>query len=589
MGVSFGRMHGSDGSFLSKYGMEEKIGEGAYGVVYACKPKKKKSTTLLAVKLLEKTESNTEDVRLEITILKRVAGHVNCMTLVDVLEDEFFTYAVMVKYAGGDLVDGIETQLEKNGIIHDKEVTHIVRQMASAILHLHTLCIIHRDVKGDNFVLDRRNIIDAHCTVALTDFGTATELMPGETLSIPSGTSLFWSPEVINKSYGHKSDVWALGIIFFGIIDGTFPFRGLTSIKKSPLRKVNCSEEANELLRALLTKDPDERPNSAGVFTFAFLSRKRSAIETATMRDFGRASAVNVSGLREHVPEHTARRLNDLKELAETEFELARKRNTISLAPGLLGSRNISSFRSSIVDAKLAPLGSGQNSLRVSRMMRSQNFSTFGISSGFIAEPFTSTNSSDVESSWEWFALHSKALESVEGAIPQAGHGIADKEVGRIFTPETIKTLLEKHNVDTSVFGGGKAKTLADLAKECIRGESQLLKDSDNELRRVVNVVVLQLSTVCMRNAVASNDIVAGTDPVVDVHIRESSTSVIYNDAYLVEVTQVFPNGRRTRVDRLLGTKMRPDESPGSKTRKTKKKRLIWCAHASSSLLKITY
>merc|ERR1719352_1956287 len=132
--------------------------------------------------------------------------------------------------------------------------------MASAIQYIHARSIVHRDVKGDNFMMTIRYITDPNNNIALADFGTALHLKPGERLSDEVGTRIFWSPEFCNKSYGLKVDVWAMGVIMYGLLDGRFPFKDENDIKKKePKIPKRIHPDCEDYIRGMLHKDENKR------------------------------------------------------------------------------------------------------------------------------------------------------------------------------------------------------------------------------------------------------------------------------------------------------------------------------------------
>merc|ERR1719387_1489491 len=107
----------------------------------------------------------------------------------------------------------------------------VSKQMLAALSYLHSNSIIHRDVKGDNYLMDRLDIVDPKCRIILTDFGTAVPLKEKERLREGVGTKIFWSPEFYDGNYAHKVDIWAMGVVVYGLLDGRFPFRDEADVK----------------------------------------------------------------------------------------------------------------------------------------------------------------------------------------------------------------------------------------------------------------------------------------------------------------------------------------------------------------------
>merc|ERR550537_567052 len=111
------------------------------------------------------------------------------------------------------------------------------------IAFLHGLELIHRDVKADNFLLDRFDIFDQNVRVILSDLGTVVELKPGKFLETQVGTKIYWAPEVVKKKYSFPLDVWAIGIILYGIVFGTFPFKNDEQILNREPEKLKHPEQ----------------------------------------------------------------------------------------------------------------------------------------------------------------------------------------------------------------------------------------------------------------------------------------------------------------------------------------------------------
>ena len=81
----------------------------------------------------------------------------------------------------------------------------------------------------------------------LADFGTACNVKSGERLRKAVGTRTFWSPEIFDNNYGVKVDVWAVGVIMYGLVMGRYPFRDEAEIRAKQVRIAkhvhpNCEE-----------------------------------------------------------------------------------------------------------------------------------------------------------------------------------------------------------------------------------------------------------------------------------------------------------------------------------------------------------
>jgi calcium-dependent protein kinase len=109
--------------------------------------------------------------------------------------------------------------------------------------------------------------------IKVIDFGTSTMINPGKSLKTKIGTAYYIAPEVINKDYNEKCDIWSIGVILYVLLCGYPPFRG--SSDEEIIQKVQIgeftftpndwkfvSEEAKDLVKRMLTKDHNFRPSA---------------------------------------------------------------------------------------------------------------------------------------------------------------------------------------------------------------------------------------------------------------------------------------------------------------------------------------
>jgi NIMA (never in mitosis gene a)-related kinase len=164
---------------------------------------------------------------------------------------------------GGDLKTAIDKQ---NGAKFDENtILDWFVQICCALKHVHDRKVLHRDIKSQNIFLD------ASRKVKLGDFGIAKTL--DDTFDMATsvvGTPYYLSPEIVNsKPYSFKSDIWALGVVLYEMCELRPPFMA-TSLH-GLVMKINSGDYApiseqfsvslDNLIQALLTNDPELRPN----------------------------------------------------------------------------------------------------------------------------------------------------------------------------------------------------------------------------------------------------------------------------------------------------------------------------------------
>lgn len=263
---------------LEVYEIEKYLGEGAFSKVWRCVHKKTQEPR--AVKVVDMSPDsgvNRKDVRVEIAMM-RLLRHENVVRCYDVFMEAESVNIVVDIFAGGDLMDGMVAHYERRGAIPEGQVRHLARQMVAALAHVHGLNITHRDIKGENFLLDRQDIGDLDCRVALADFGTAVLMRAGQvTATEQVGTRSFWPPEIWRaERYGQAVDIWAMGVTAYVLLAGRLPFNADEGQQAEVCRPVADGEllfapfagaegPCVDFLAACMTSDAASRPTAASL------------------------------------------------------------------------------------------------------------------------------------------------------------------------------------------------------------------------------------------------------------------------------------------------------------------------------------
>ncbi|KAJ3073121.1 hypothetical protein HDU98_002210 [Podochytrium sp. JEL0797] len=158
--------------------------------------------------------------------------------------------------------------IEYYGRLSEEKARHVFKQIVSAVHHLATLNIIHRDIKDENILIDK------DFTVKLIDFGSATFLDEGGNVvdGLFLGTLQYAAPEILsgNPYFGPQCEVWSLGCCLYIMLCGEAPFESPKDIVRSngplaPPRNVVLSSSVSRLIACMLEKDPRRRATVAEV------------------------------------------------------------------------------------------------------------------------------------------------------------------------------------------------------------------------------------------------------------------------------------------------------------------------------------
>ena len=250
---------------FNNYTVIKELGKGSYGKVLLVSHKI--TGAIRAMKIINKIddgfENNDEEVLNEINILKKI-DHKNIIKIFEFYIDENNYYLVTEYCKGGELF-----ALLRKTKLTEIQVAYIMFQLFSAINYCHKMKIIHRDLKPENILITKNN--KGFIRIKICDFGTSQIFQKGEVQYSIVGSLLYLAPEIFEKKYNFKCDLWSCGVIMYLLLTTRFPFFGDNNKDKidSILYKEyntkyleKFSENTKDLLRKLLEKEPKLRINA---------------------------------------------------------------------------------------------------------------------------------------------------------------------------------------------------------------------------------------------------------------------------------------------------------------------------------------
>ena len=206
---------------LDNYLITKELGKGSYAVVKLAihKVTKLKYSIKIYSKqtLTDKQKRNT--VKNEINILKQIDNE-NIMKLYDVIDTPSNLYLVLEYISGVNLIQIIKN--EKPHFIKEERAKLLFSKVVKGISYCHKKNIFHRDIKLENILVLKDD------TVKIIDFGFAVKCNRDSLQKLFCGTPNYMAPEIVKKEkyMACYSDIWSLGVLFYAMLFGIFPFKG---------------------------------------------------------------------------------------------------------------------------------------------------------------------------------------------------------------------------------------------------------------------------------------------------------------------------------------------------------------------------
>jgi serine/threonine protein kinase len=442
-------------ALLRAYDVHSMIGFGAFGVVHEVTSKQDHKK--YAMKMVDLSTSDVGELEQEAEILEFIRHDKYTVGCVDIRQDACFFYFVMPLYQGGDITECLSKYMQTSGLIPEQLFLRLFQQMVASVSYVHSMRVIHCDVKPDNFLLTSMDLFDSSNRIALADFGCSSILTPGNFMYEKCGTPCFFSPEVLAGRYRFEYDIWALGLTAYVLVTGSYAFKGELEIQ--------------------------EWMESNAKYPFAVPDTSK-ATQHMLMRAVARSSKNRAT--------------------AEELQVIAGKHpmNGVDLEAPTGGAIKLQS-------APLARMGSGVLK-RLDRMVKSLFEAESVPDDHDTFKPFTYAIKGSIARHYDWWSV-TKCVDRNVGVVPSFQKYLSDaaaksKDGLKKTSKETrqwmetssekdvsaIRKILKGYGVDAEAFGKHGAKSLEDFATEVLRGGSYLSEDG-KKLTRVIHVGTLVL------------------------------------------------------------------------------------------------
>uniref|UniRef100_A0A8C7Z9W5 Serine/threonine-protein kinase Nek8 n=1 Tax=Oryzias sinensis TaxID=183150 RepID=A0A8C7Z9W5_9TELE len=260
---------------MEKYEKIKVVGRGAFGIVHLCR---RRSDGAFVILKEIPVEQMSRDERLAAQNECQVLKLLNHPNIIEYYENFLEDKALMIamEYApGGTLAEYIQKRC--NSLLDEDTILHFFVQILLALYHVHNKLILHRDLKTQNILLDKHQMI-----VKIGDFGISKILVSKSKAYTVVGTPCYISPELCEgKPYNQKSDIWALGCVLYELASLKRAFEAanlpalVLKIMSGTFAPISdrYSPELRQLILNMLNLDPSKRPQLNEIMALPICTR----------------------------------------------------------------------------------------------------------------------------------------------------------------------------------------------------------------------------------------------------------------------------------------------------------------------------
>ena len=248
-------------SVWDEYKKIESISSNAFAKIY--RAKNKKTNEYVAIKEIEKSKINVDDILKSIEIMKKLKSE-NSVSLIDTIETKEYYYLIL-ELCYISLEDYIKMRKEPLSI---EEIREVLLELNECLKEMKNKNIIHRDLKPSNILLSLNKLKINKICFKISDFGLS-KLIVGSKMNKMSlnGTPITMAPEILKGEenlISYKSDIWSLGIIIYYMLFKEYPYNGneyqiIQQIESKKQLKTINNKDLDDLIKQMLIQNINER------------------------------------------------------------------------------------------------------------------------------------------------------------------------------------------------------------------------------------------------------------------------------------------------------------------------------------------